>query len=228
MAQNVLEPRRSDRGSFPLPVDRGRIGGIHVVTAARLAGRRPLAEVVSAAVSGGAAAIQLREKDLTARELWLLAQDVGPAVRAGGALFLVNGRGDVAIAAAADGVHLGEDALPVREARRVVGPDRLIGASVHSVDEALAAAEEGVDYLIFGHVFATGSKLGQRPRGAQALAAVCRAVRVPVMAVGGITPDNLGRVREAGAAGAAVMSTVMAALDPAAAVRALVGAWGDA
>lgn len=208
-----------------LSVDRGRIGGIYVVTAARLTGRRPLSEVVAAAVSGGAAAIQLREKNLTTRELWVLAQDLGPSVRIGDALFLVNGRVDVAVAADADGVHLGEDALPVREARRLLGPDRLIGASVHSVDNALAAAEEGADYLIFGHIFDTGSKPGQRPRGTDALAAVCGAVPVPVLAVGGITPDNVALVREAGAVGAAVMSTVMTAIDPAAVVRALVDAW---
>lgn len=206
-------------------VDRSRIGGIYVVTASRLAGRRPLSEMVAGAVSGGAAAVQVREKELTAREMWVLAQDLGPAVRAAGALFLINGRVDVAMAAGADGVHLGADALPVGEARRLLGPGPVIGASVHSLDEAVAAVAEGADYLIFGHVFETGSKPGQCPRGTEALAEVCRAVSVPVLAVGGIAPHNLDRVRQAGAAGAAVMSVAMTALDPAAAVRVLADAW---
>ncbi len=201
------------------------MGGVCVVTARRLCGGRPLAEVAAVAAAAGARAIQLREKDLPGGPLWRLAREVGPAVRRAGALFLVNDRVDVALAAEADGVHLGGAGLPVEAARRLLRPGMLAGASVHGLEEALRAERAGADYLIFGHVFATGSKAGLAPRGVDALEEVCRAVRVPVLAIGGVTPANAARVREAGAAGVAVMSSVMAATDPAAVVRALVAAW---
>jgi len=202
-----------------------RVRGIYVVTDRRLTGGRPLAEVAGAAARGGAAAVQLREKDLTAAELWRLGREVLTAARAAGALFLVNGRLDVALALGADGVHLGGDALPVGEARRVAGPAFLIGASVHSVAEAVAAASQGADYLLFGNVFETASKPGLAGRGLAALAAVCAAVPVPVLAIGGLAAGNVAEARRAGAAGAAVRAAVMAAADPEAAVRELRAAW---
>lgn len=202
-----------------------RVRGIHVVTDRRLTGGRPLAEVAGAAARGGAAAIQVREKDLTAAGLWRLGQEVAAAVRAAGSLLLVNGRLDVALALGADGVHLGGDALPVAAARRVAGPGFLIGASVHSLAEAVAAASAGADYLIFGNVFETSSKPGLAGRGLEALAAVCAAVPVPVVAIGGVAAGNVSAVRRAGAAGAAVRAAVMAAPDPERAVRELLAAW---
>lgn len=142
-------------------------------------------------------------------------------------MLVVNDRVDVALAAGAGGVHLGGSGLPVEVARRLA-PGMVIGASVHSLEEALAAERSGADYLIFGHIFPTGSKPGLAPRGLEALAEVCGRVRVPVLAIGGVTAANAALVRRAGAAGVAVMSAVMAAPDPAAAVGELVNAWRGA
>lgn len=210
---------------------RDRVRGVHVVSDRRRTGGRSLAEVAAAAARGGAAAVHLREKDLPAAELLRLAREVAAAVRPFGTLLLVNGRLDVALAAEAGGVHLGGDALPVGAARRVAerlgGPGFLVGASVHSVDEARAAADGGADYLLFGHVFATGSKPGLPGRGLGALGAVCAAVPIPVVAIGGISPANAPAARAAGAAGIAVLSAAMAAPDPAAAVRELCAAWDE-
>lgn len=210
---------------------RNRVRGVHVVSDRRRTGGRPLAGVAAAAARAGAAALHLREKDLPAAELLRLAREVAAAVRPCATLVLVNGRLDVALAAGADGVHLGRDALPVGAARRLAerlaGPGFLVGASVHSVEEARAAAGEGADYLLFGHVFETGSKPGLPGRGLEALAAVCAAVPVPVVAIGGLSPGNAAAARAAGAAGVAVLSAVMAAPDPGAAVRELRAAWDE-
>ncbi len=205
-----------------------RVGGVYVVTARHLTGGRDLEEVVSRALAGGAGAVQLREKDLPAAELYRLAARLLPLVRRAGALLLINDRVDVALAAGADGVHLSGASLPVRAVRRLAGPRFIIGASVHSREEAVAAAEAGADYLVYGNVFETASKPGRCGRGVEALAEVCCAVRVPVLAIGGIGPANAALVAGAGAAGVAVMSAAMAAPDPAEVVRALQRAWEEA
>lgn len=205
-----------------------RIEGVYVVTDRRLTGGRDLAEVVERALAGGAAAVQLREKDLPAHELFRLALRLVPLVRRAGALLIVNDRLDVALAAGADGVHLGGASLSPEVVRRLVGRRLLIGASVHSLDEAVAAARAGADYLICGNVFPTASKPGRAGCGVDLLAGVCRAVRVPVFAIGGICPGNAAAVAATGAAGLAVMSGVMAAADPGAAVRELHAVWCEA
>lgn len=208
-------------------------GRVHVITSRRQTGGRPLGEVVAAALAGGAAAIQLREKDLSGRDLWETAVALAPLCAGHNVSFIINDRMDVALGLdaagvfAGVGVHLGEASLPVAAARRLLGPGRLIGASVHGMDGALRAEAEGADYLTFGHVFATGSKPGLAPRGLDELAAVCRAVSVPVVAVGGLSPANVGAAARAGAAGVAVISYVMGAADPAAAVRELDAAWPE-
>lgn len=200
--------------------------GVYVVTNRQLTGGRPLLEVVEAAVFAGAVAVQVREKDLSGRDLFSLVRGALRITRRAGAVLVVNDRLDVALAAGADGVHLSQASLSVEAARRVGGPGLIIGASVHSLEEAEEAC--GADYLIFGNVFATGSKPGLPGRGIQALAAVCRRSSAPVFAIGGVTSGNIAAVCRAGAAGAAVMSGVMAASDPAAAVSEMVRAWGEA
>lgn len=185
---------------------------------------RPLEKVVVGAVAAGARLVQLREKDLPARELLQLgARLLGP-VRAGGAALVVNDRVDVALALGADGVHLGGGSLPVRAARRLVGDRALVGASVHSLEEAVRAEEEGADYLLLGTIFETRSHPGVKPAGTALIARVVAAVRVPVIAIGGINPRNAAAVMEAGAAGAAVISAIQSAEDVEGATRALLTA----
>jgi thiamine-phosphate pyrophosphorylase len=181
---------------------------------------RPLEEVASLAVEGGVTAVQLREKDLSGGELYDLAVTVHAVLR-GRALLLVNDRVDVAVAAGADGVHLPEHTLPLRKLRDYVGDSCIVGRSVHSVEAALRAEQEGADYLLVGAVYETASHPGQPPAGPALVRAVAEAVRVPVLAVGGITPERGAEVIEAGADGVAVISAILDADDPKAAARAL-------
>ena len=169
-----------------------------------------LVERIRRAAEAGVDWVQLREKDLDARPLFDLAVAAGAAVRSSGSgtRILINDRLDVAWAAGAAGVHLGEASLPVREVareKRRVGPSEfLVGVSRHSLEGALQAERDGADYIFFGPVFATPSKAAFGPaQGLERLAEVCSAVRIPVLAIGGITAANAAASLNAGAAGLA-------------------------
>lgn len=185
---------------------------------------RPLGAVVAAAVGGGVRLVQLRDRDLPARELLRLGQALLAPVRAGGAALVVNDRVDVALALGADGVHLGAGSLPLAEARRVVGAGLLIGVSVHSLKEAILAESQGADYLVLGTIFETRSHPGKPAAGVSLVAEVTATVRLPVLAIGGITPANAASVMVRGAAGVAVIGAIQSAEDVQAATRALMGA----
>jgi thiamine-phosphate pyrophosphorylase len=194
-----------------------------VITDRALAAPRSLMHVVERALSAGAPAVQLRAKDASAGELLSLARTLLAPVRAAGSLLFVNDRIDVAIAAGAHGVHLGPDDLPVEAARRIAPPDFLIGYSTDDVQLARQAQADGASYIGCGAVFGTTTKAdaaGERI-GVDRLNEIVRAVNIPVIAIGGITPANVSAVRAAGAAGAAVVGAVMTADDPGEAVRSL-------
>lgn len=191
---------------------------LYVITSRRLAGARSLVDL--AAKLEGVDYLQLREKDLTGRELYHLALDVKQVLPPGTRL-LINDRLDVALAAGADGVHLGENSLPPAVARRLLGPEKIMGVSVHSVTAAREAEKAGADYLLFGHIFPTASKEGIPPRGVGCLREVVASVGIPIIALGGINAANARQCLAAGARGVAVMSAVMAASDPARAVAEL-------
>lgn len=192
-----------------------------LVTDRRLCHGISLPEAARLAVEAGVSVVQFREKDLPAGEQLELAAQVKRSI-GGRALLIVNDRVDVALALGADGVQLPESGLPVAEARKLLGPDALIGRSVHSLQGALAAARAGADYLIFGPVYATRTHPEAQPAGRQALQEVAQAVSIPVLAIGGVMPDNLRAVLQAGAAGAAVVSAILGGLDPKAAAAELV------
>ncbi|HLK10838.1 MAG TPA: thiamine phosphate synthase [Candidatus Binatia bacterium] len=178
---------------------------------------RDLLDVVVAALDAGLPAVQLREKDLPGRPLLALAERLRAATMRAGALLLVNDRVDVAIAAGADGVHLGGGALPPAVARRLLPPGALVGVSIHAPGESTADA----DFAFFGPVWDTPGKAAAGPaRLAEAVAAAA----VPVLAIGGVTAERAPAARAAGSAGAAVIRAVLAAADPAAATRALLAA----
>ena len=209
--------------------------------------RKILLDKISAAAAGGVDWIQIREKDLSGRECSLLTRKAlrlaassspntrakAPAssrTRAGvevSTRIHVNDRLDVALAARAGGVHLGENSLPPEEVRRLAKvvhrqKDFLIGVSCHSLEAAKAAEHGGADYLFFGPVFATPSKVGYgAPQGLKRLAEICRAVSVPVLAIGGITLENAADCLSAGASGIAAIRLFQDATDIAAVVRAL-------
>jgi thiamine-phosphate pyrophosphorylase len=182
-------------------------------------GRTPQ-DLAAALLAGGARLLQLRLKDASSRDLLAAARAVRPLATAAGALLLVNDRPDVARAAAADGVHLGQDDLPVAAARTVLGPGILVGVSTHDVEQARRAAAAGADYLGVGPVFATASKRGALPpRGLDLVRAVRAAVSLPLVAIGGITPDTAAAVRAAGADAVAMIGALVRSPDVAAAVR---------
>jgi thiamine-phosphate pyrophosphorylase len=183
---------------------------------------RPWLEVARAALEGGADALQVREKELPAREIAARTRALVTAAHRVGAAVVVNDRADIALACGADGVHLGAEDLGIADARRLAGTRLLIGASTHTPEEADRAVAEGADYCGVGAMFATGTKPGVAPRGADALRAYLgRHGAVPHLAIGGITPGNVGALAAAGARGVAVSVCVCGADDPAGVVRAL-------
>jgi thiamine-phosphate pyrophosphorylase len=194
---------------------------LYLVTDRNGTGGRPLIDVVGAALLGGVDAVQLREKDLPARELHAMAIELRALCSRHGALLLINDRIDVALAVDADGVHLPADSFRVEDARALLGPGKCIGVSTHSASEAQAADDAGAGFIVLGPVFDTPSKrdFGE-PLGASTIEDACRNVRTPIIAIGGITPERVAAVRHSGAAGVAVISGILGANDPEAAARA--------
>jgi thiamine-phosphate pyrophosphorylase len=199
------------------------LNGLHVcvITDPCLAAGRDHVAIAEAALRGGADMIQLRDKTGDLRDLLRQALAIQALCRAQDALFIVNDRVDLALAAGADGAHVGQDDLPAEAARRLLGQGCLLGVSTHNPDQARAAEKAGADYLGFGPMFPTGTKdTGYAPQGLAALREVRRATRLPILAIGGITLENAGEVIQAGATAPAVISAVVAAPDIAAAASA--------
>jgi thiamine-phosphate diphosphorylase len=193
---------------------------VYVITDSRQSRGRSHREIAEAAIRGGATAVQLRMKAEPARVVLDAAREIARICRAAGVTFIVNDRADVALIAQADGVHIGQDDLPVRDVRALMGSRALIGVSAATVEEGQAAEREGADYLGVGAVYATATKADAgAPVGLARLREIRRAVRLPLVGIGGITPDNAAAVIQAGASGVAVITAVTQADDMAAAVR---------
>lgn len=189
--------------------------------------RGPVEEIVERAVDGGVTIVQLRLKNADGRVLYERAIEMRRRLAPRGVPLIINDRLDVALAARADGVHLGQSDLPCAEARRIAGADFLIGVSVGSPEEAIRAERDGASYVAASPVFATPTKTDAPPPvGLAGVAAIRRATRLPLVAIGGIHAGNAGEVARAGADGIAVVSAIMAAEDPAAAARHLRAALG--
>ncbi len=195
---------------------------LYLVTDPVLCGSRGVEETCLLALKAGVGALQLRDKNASTRELIHMAVILQNLCRMHGALFIVNDRVDVAMAAGADGVHLGQDDMPVSLARKFLGADAVIGASARSPQEAILAYKEGADYIAANLIFPTDTKtdLGE-PLGIGAITDLKKASPLPLVAIGGINPSNADIVRKAGADGIAVVSAIMAAEDVAEVVRAL-------
>jgi thiamine-phosphate pyrophosphorylase len=174
--------------------------------------------------------VQLREKEASAGEFFALAKELLALTRPLRVPLIINDRLDIALAAGADGLHIGQSDLPLKEARRVAGKDFIIGVSAATREEALAAERDGADYIGAGAVFPTGSKTDvSAVIGIEGLKEICAAVKIPVVGIGGIGPGNAPAVMEAGAAGAAVISAILSQPDireAAAALRRCVGYHG--
>jgi len=188
-----------------------------------------LQDAVESCLAAGLKAVQLREKDLAVRDLLGLAYALRDSTRRHGARLLINDRADVALAVGADGVQRAGTSLPVSALRAISPPGFLIGASVHDIEGARAAAAEGADFLLFGPVYDTPSKRQYGPpQGLAALERVSSAVNTPVFGVGGVTPERVGEVTRAGAAGVAVIGAILGSERPADAVKAFLDALGRA
>jgi len=183
--------------------------------------QRPWLSVVEAAVAGGADVIQLREKDLTDREYLDRAERALAVCRRAGALFVVNDRLDIAQLIGADAIHIGQDDLPAERVRHLVGPAMAVGVSTHTIEQARAAVAAGADYLGVGPMFPTATKPGEPVVGLDFAREVAAEIDIPCFALGGITPENVGRVVSAGIKRIAVSAAVIATANPESAARTL-------
>lgn len=188
---------------------------LYLVTDRNQTHGRDLLWVLESALDGGVEAIQLREKDLGGRELFLLAESARKLTRRYHARLLINDRIDIALAVDADGVQLATHSLPIETARSLLGRQAIIGASTHSLEEAKEAARNGADFILFGPVYFTPSKAAYgEPQGLPALKKIVEKISLPIYAIGGIKPENIADARRAGVRGVALISAVMGAADP--------------
>ena len=191
---------------------------LYLITDRRQTRGRALSAVVEQALQGGVRAIQLREKDLPTDELYRLADEFRRITSLYGAKLLINERADIARDVHADGVHLQESGISVGAARKIIGPERLIGVSCHSLDSAKSAQRSGADFITFGPVFFTPSKaVYGKPVGLERLAETASALNIPVFGLGGINESNILQVMATGANGIALISAIMTAEQPQAA-----------
>ena len=186
---------------------------------------RPLVPLLQRALTVGMPAIQLRERDLSARELVTLAREVQAVMASRRSQLLINDRIDVALALEGVGVHLRSNSLPVSVARQLLGARRLLGVSVHAVEEAVQAESQGADYVILGPIYETPSKLMfGPPLGIHTLEKACRLVRIPIIGIGGVTAARAREMRRVGAFGVAVITAILGADDIESATRELLDA----
>ena len=198
-----------------------RQAGIYLVTSQTLSAGRTTLEITQAALAGGIHLIQLREKELPTREFFRLAEQMRQLTADAGALLIINDRLDIALAVDADGVHLGQEDLPIAAARRLA-PDLIIGASTHSIAEAQQAEKDGASYINIGPLFPTQTKQWDDEfLGLEGLRRISATVSLPFTVMGGIKPNHIPDLRRAGAQIIAVVTAITAAPDPECAAREL-------
>jgi thiamine-phosphate pyrophosphorylase len=198
------------------------VGRLHVLTDTVLQTRHSHLELAGFAIAGGADTIQFRQKEGSTREMIRIAEAMQDLCRSADVTFLVNDRVDVAIAVHADGVHLGQGDFPIPLARKLLGDGAVIGGSAGNLEEARKCLAEGADYVGFGPVFPTTSKEDAGPAsGLGLLRQITREIPLPIIAIGGISTDNIALVLETGAYGVAVISAVCCQSDPLDAARCL-------
>ena len=181
-----------------------------------------LEEAVELAIKGGATIIQLREKDCTSREFYELALSIKDITDAYEVPLIINDRLDIALAVHADGVHLGQSDIPVQVARNVMGPNCIVGATANTLEKAKEAWQSGADYLGVGDVFGSATKNDTKPVELKELKKICDTVKIPVVAIGGISKKNIHLLKDTGVAGVAVISAVLGQTDITAAAEELI------
>ena len=190
---------------------------LYVITDSTYHTTETLLHAVDEACAGGATLIQLREKDTGGRDYLALAQQVKAVTDKYGVPLIIDDRVDVAIACDAAGVHVGASDLPVAVCRRLLGPDKIVGATAKSVEAAKAAYEDGADYLGTGAIYPTTTHVTTRITPVETLDEICRTVPIPVVAIGGLNAENMDVLADSPIAGVAIVSAVMKADDPRAA-----------
>ena len=199
-----------------------KIGKLHILTDTVLQSRFSHMEITRLAIAGGADTIQYRQKSGSTREMIEIARNMKRLCSEAGVTFIVNDRLDVAIAAEADGVHLGQDDFPIPMARELLGEGRIIGGSAATLDEARKCLSEGAEYVGFGPVYPTSSKDDAGPvSGIDILKQVVEIIPLPIIAIGGVGAENIPDVMRTGAHGIAVISAVCCQDDPEKATRSL-------
>lgn len=192
----------------------GPLAGLYVILDPSVGPGRSLGDILKDAAGAGAKLFQYRNKSASMKEAYGEAMELRKIAAEIGVTFIVNDRCDLALAVEADGVHLGQEDLPYNYARRMMGPDRLIGLSTHSPDQVKEADRLHPDYIGYGPIFKPGSKRDHDPVvGVQGLTEIRRLTSLPIFAIGGITGENVAEVMRAGADGVAVISTIVAAPD---------------
>ena len=178
-----------------------------------------LEEAVEAAIRGGVTLVQLREKDCSSREFYETALSIKRITDSHGVPLIINDRLDIALAVDAAGLHIGQSDLPASVARKILGPDKILGVSTARLDEAVKAQEDGADYLGVGAMFATGTKKNTRTVTMEGLAEIRRAVDIPIVVIGGVNEKNCTQFRGTGVDGLAIVSAIIAKPDIEAAAR---------
>ncbi|MGN1064953.1 MAG: thiamine phosphate synthase [Thermoguttaceae bacterium] len=186
---------------------------LYAVTDRSWVGLQTLLEQIESSLLGGTTLVQLREKDLSDCEFIQEAISVKRLCERFGVPLLINDNVNVALRSGADGVHLGQDDLPLQEARKMLGPNKIIGISTHTVEEAMEAEQGGADYVGVGSVFATQTKLDANVLSIDYIREICQAVSIPAVAIGGIKEENMDALRDAGVAGIAVVSAIFGQPD---------------
>ena len=184
---------------------------LYAVTDRAWVGQGTLGDQVEQALRGGVTCVQLREKSLGVPAILVEAEEIGALCRSYGVPFLINDRVEIALQCGADGVHVGQKDRAAREVRRLLGPNRILGVSARTVEQAVQAERDGADYLGVGAVFSTSTKADAMPVSYETLQAICRAVSIPVVAIGGIQRENLLSLAGSGVDGVALVSAIFAA-----------------
>lgn len=181
---------------------------LYLITDTKIAGLSHI-QIARRAIAAGISVIQLREKNMSKKDFYREALSVRKLTLQHKTRLIVNDYIDIALAVNADGIHIGQEDMPLEEARKIMGKGKIVGVSTHSLKEALRAEDGGADYIGFGPLFLSGTKDAGHPKGIKALQHVRRYVRIPVVAIGGITWDNIHNVLKAGADAAAVVSGIL-------------------
>lgn len=193
-----------------------KLRGIYLITDTTIQGRFSHVELAQMAVEVGIQIVQYRDKEVSTKKAVKQVREISQVTTGTNTQFIVNDRSDLALAGQADGVHLGQDDLPIPAARKLLGPGKIIGGTSSKIEEALQVEEAGADYVALGHIFETMTKQkSYPPRGLDTLREVSEAVSIPLVAIGGITLENAPSVIEAGADIIALSSAICAAEDPA-------------